>query len=590
MDELPNPDVAVRHDQPSCSNMYKQVGNSDLTYPSQYTFQFSNESSQPTMPAQAIASSPHFASTEKLTSAYPQLLQQASLSPPLPPRLHLATSTRQDISHLHQHKGQYDSQEKTSSFFHGQRPTLFTQLPVPPGRETAAGQAPSHREDPTKFIFHRNEFHQDTLTPEQAKNEEQLPGDYTKCSPGSYLHLNQLATTTFAQHLPHPPPHGRNNNGFPIPHGSPIEISRRSLAEPDLSCTEGPLFHTSQPAGHYGSYPSQVSTDDVDTTRRILQNASVKPLKRTYHEAIGKLSTMDRPIRRPSDSRPTGLSVDLAVMSESPNKRFTTAASASNVDIDSVDVNTNMFQSKTNPWNGTEWVADEAALTNRGPPHFTERHTQFLSSVRDSLDGPGQDEVSSDQSSADPPNMSPVSTQTEKSNDNRSTPYTCAQCAERFTTVDERKSHIRSAHGKRFPCGICKSRFTRRYDLNKHQQIVHEKIRPFVCDVCGSCFGQKHHLVRHKRALHMKAKDYACRMCPSRFSRDEHLHNHTRSIHGMWRPFMCSMCDVQCTDKRALKVHLQSVHQVKSSRAGTFAGWQPDSRVPPPKIREILQL
>lgn len=220
---------------------------------------------------------------------------------------------------------------------------------------------------------------------------------------------------------------------------------------------------------------------------------------------------------------------------------------------------------------------------------------QLSQNVTDSdpncTDRENQSSENSDDQFNEAPNMSPVSTQAdEKSLETRSTPYTCAQCAERFETADERKVHIRNAHGKRFPCNVCKSRFTRRYDLNKHQQIVHMKVRPFVCDVCHSCFGQKHHLIRHKRALHMKAKDFACRMCPSRFSRDEHLHNHTRSIHGMWRPFLCSMCDVQCTDKRELKSHLESTHQVKSTRAGMFAGWQPDSRAPPPKIREILQM
>lgn len=173
---------------------------------------------------------------------------------------------------------------------------------------------------------------------------------------------------------------------------------------------------------------------------------------------------------------------------------------------------------------------------------------------------------------------------------NRSTPFTCAQCADRFETVEERQLHIKNVHTKKFGCSICLSRFARKYDLKKHTQIVHAKVRPFTCEICEHSFGQKHHLVRHKRALHMKERLFACSMCPSRFSREEHLQNHSRSVHGMWRPFMCLMCDAEFCERRALREHLGSVHCVKSSRTAIFAGWQPGSRSPPPDIVHLLQM
>lgn len=173
---------------------------------------------------------------------------------------------------------------------------------------------------------------------------------------------------------------------------------------------------------------------------------------------------------------------------------------------------------------------------------------------------------------------------------NRSTPFTCAQCADRFETVEERQLHIKNVHSKKFGCSICLSRFARKYDLKKHTQIVHAKVRPFTCEICEHSFGQKHHLVRHKRALHMKERLFACSMCSSRFSREEHLQNHSRSVHGMWRPFMCPMCDSEFCERRALREHLGSVHCVKSSRTAIFAGWQPGSRSPPPDIAHLLQM
>lgn len=172
----------------------------------------------------------------------------------------------------------------------------------------------------------------------------------------------------------------------------------------------------------------------------------------------------------------------------------------------------------------------------------------------------------------------------------KSAPFTCAQCADRFETVEERQVHIKNVHRKKFGCSICLSRFARKYDLKKHTQIVHAKVRPFTCEICEHSFGQKHHLVRHKRALHMKERLFACSMCPSRFSREEHLQNHSRSVHGMWRPFMCPMCDAEFCERRALREHLGSVHCVKSSRTAIFAGWQPGSRSPPPDIVHLLQM
>ena len=37
-------------------------------------------------------------------------------------------------------------------------------------------------------------------------------------------------------------------------------------------------------------------------------------------------------------------------------------------------------------------------------------------------------------------------------------------------------------------CSICGKTFQMKSNLNKHMQIVHEKLRPFPCGVCGKMF------------------------------------------------------------------------------------------------------
>lgn len=133
----------------------------------------------------------------------------------------------------------------------------------------------------------------------------------------------------------------------------------------------------------------------------------------------------------------------------------------------------------------------------------------------------------------------------------------------------------------------CQSRFTRRFDLDKHALTVHEGRRPFACEVCLAAFGQKHHMVRHVRAVHRGERLFGCEECGGRFARKEHLFNHRRAVHKLGG-VGCLLCEVEVTDGKALVRHLEETHTVRKARAEKLAEWQPGSEAP--VLEELLRL
>ena len=57
---------------------------------------------------------------------------------------------------------------------------------------------------------------------------------------------------------------------------------------------------------------------------------------------------------------------------------------------------------------------------------------------------------------------------------------------------------------KYFGCEICNHHFTRKYQLKKHTESVHEEKKPFKCEICNYSFSQKIHLKTHLKSVHEK--------------------------------------------------------------------------------------
>ena len=61
---------------------------------------------------------------------------------------------------------------------------------------------------------------------------------------------------------------------------------------------------------------------------------------------------------------------------------------------------------------------------------------------------------------------------------------------------------------KSFKCSICDSTFSKKLDVNRHIDSVHEGKRPYKCSFCNISFGIKQNLTRHITSVHEKKKPF----------------------------------------------------------------------------------
>ncbi|KAJ8901422.1 hypothetical protein NDN08_007268 [Rhodosorus marinus] len=55
---------------------------------------------------------------------------------------------------------------------------------------------------------------------------------------------------------------------------------------------------------------------------------------------------------------------------------------------------------------------------------------------------------------------------------------------------------------KQASCPICKKLFFRKYEMNRHVNATHLKMRPFECELCPSKFSRVSHLKSHTEKIH----------------------------------------------------------------------------------------
>ncbi|KAL0096091.1 hypothetical protein J3Q64DRAFT_1706125 [Phycomyces blakesleeanus] len=91
-----------------------------------------------------------------------------------------------------------------------------------------------------------------------------------------------------------------------------------------------------------------------------------------------------------------------------------------------------------------------------------------------------------------------------------------------------------SEDAKRFACGICQCKFSRRFNLGTHMKThVKDRQKDFVCNTCHKAFDRKHDCDRHVATVHRGERSYGCDLCSSSFSRKDALFRHKVQKHDM---------------------------------------------------------
>ena len=75
-------------------------------------------------------------------------------------------------------------------------------------------------------------------------------------------------------------------------------------------------------------------------------------------------------------------------------------------------------------------------------------------------------------------------------------------------------------------CESCEKYFSSAFNLQRHFEGVHKKIKNHLCDSCDTKFQFKCELMKHIRSKHEKSEPQICKFCEQSFSNRPNLKRH----------------------------------------------------------------
>lgn len=108
--------------------------------------------------------------------------------------------------------------------------------------------------------------------------------------------------------------------------------------------------------------------------------------------------------------------------------------------------------------------------------------------------------------------------------------YHCKQCPNAFNRGDSLKRHIATTHRgeKKWTCSYCHRNFGQRPHMKMHIDTVHLKKRDHKCH-CGKAFGTRYNLTAHQRTHQQTPKKHMCLVCKKSFALKSSLARHQRN-------------------------------------------------------------
>ena len=123
--------------------------------------------------------------------------------------------------------------------------------------------------------------------------------------------------------------------------------------------------------------------------------------------------------------------------------------------------------------------------------------------------------------------------------------FKCDMCERVFNTEDYMMAHKRKLHSgervRKYACNSCEKRFYERQKLSYHEEAVHIKSGKFRCSICLKNLGGRNHLNRHMKS-HLNIKDFVCFHCGRAFVQKIAMERHIDVVHNKMKLLSCHVC------------------------------------------------
>ena len=110
--------------------------------------------------------------------------------------------------------------------------------------------------------------------------------------------------------------------------------------------------------------------------------------------------------------------------------------------------------------------------------------------------------------------------------------FMCKMCKQSFSTKQLLDRHLPYHVETNTNCGECGKLFLKKWALEEHLAIDHNKGNPVNCKQCDKTFKFERNLLAHIQIYHQDEKRFRCKFCPLTFLQPRSYVNHHRARHG----------------------------------------------------------